>query len=143
MEKALWLCRQETDRTDLDREIFSVVYDGVVVGAVHRSHATPLGCTWTWSVTCQCHHRGAHSGRAFTKAEALADFRAAWDMADPDIEYQRAKHDEIRCRTHFKAYCDTHGISLWGLRSEDRPSHEDITRWLDERGIDMPPSRKP
>src|SRR6185312_8687542 len=101
MQNALWLRRQETDRPDPDRVFFSVIYDGVVVGAVHRGHATPLGCAWSWSITCRCRQRGAHSGWTRTKAEALADFRAAWDVADPDIEYQRAKHAEIRVRSHY------------------------------------------
>jgi hypothetical protein len=141
MQNPLWLRRDGTDRPALDRELFSVIHDGVIVGAVHRSHATPLGHAWSWSITCLCRQRGAHNGRTHTKAEALADFRAAWEKADPDIEYERAHHAKMRISHNYKAYCDAHSISLWGLRSEDRPSDEAITRWLDERGIDMPPAK--
>lgn len=141
MKEALWLRRHRADRPDPDREFFSVIYDGVTVGAIHRGHASPLGHAWSWSITCRCRNRGAHGGRAFSKAEALADFRAAWDTANPDIEYQRAKHAEIRVSSNYKRYCDAHGINLYGLRGEERPPHEDIARWLDERGIDMPPKR--
>ncbi|CAN7313807.1 hypothetical protein LJR009_001573 [Bosea sp. LjRoot9] len=68
----LVLKRQEHDE---DGRMWSVYYDGEIVGSVIQPFTNS---PWRWSITVQGTAPVNKSGRAETREDAMADFRALW-----------------------------------------------------------------
>jgi hypothetical protein len=64
-----------------------VLADGKVVGRILESGSRfdPSDLLWTWSITSIWPaNRGLTNGKAATRKEAMAKFRAAWEKSKPN-----------------------------------------------------------
>lgn len=81
---------------DAENRIWRVDVSGDLnVGTVHN--ANPIfPDRWQWSITARPARRGAAtSGTTETREQAIAEFRAAWDLAEVDIEAWRRHMTDV------------------------------------------------
>jgi hypothetical protein len=71
---------------------YSVVWDGLIIGRIHRTAGVGGGDVWSWSAgLSHLPQRPNHRGRAGTLKEAKAAFRTAWGEIEPDLTYDAIK----------------------------------------------------
>ncbi len=58
---------------------YDVVADGIVVGRIFNSAASPVGTPWMWTLAFGHHEdRTPTHGYAVTREDAMAAFRKSW-----------------------------------------------------------------
>lgn len=81
-----------------------VAEGGLTVGTIHNANRI-FPRRWQWSIAALPGRRGVTtSGSAASREEAMAAFRAAWDLAEVDIEaWRRHMADVERAATAWEA----------------------------------------